>query len=126
SGNVLSTLMGALFGGAIAVGVEKLVGMYAAEEQAVIKLNAALRLSGQYSVEATTAIQQMAQKMQDQTTTTRDQAIEISGRFAALARNLTADQLAEAQKMVIGYAAATGKSVEEATSLMVRPGTTPD
>lgn len=123
-GNVFNSLLAVAFGGAVAAGVGKLVEMFAAEEQTIVKLNAALRVSGQYSVEGTTAIQQMAQRMQEQTTTSRDQAIEISARFAALARNLTADQLAETQKMVIGYAAATGKSVEEATSLMVRAITT--
>lgn len=123
-GNILNGVLGLAFGGAVAAGVGKLVEMFASEEEAIVKLNAALRISGLYSVEATTVIQQMAQKMQDQTTTSRDQAIEISSRFAALARNLTADQLAEAQRMVIGFAAATGKSVDEATSLMVRAVTT--
>jgi phage shock protein A/CRISPR/Cas system CSM-associated protein Csm2 small subunit len=118
SSNLLTAAFEAMVGGAIAEGVEHLVGLFADEELAVVRLNAALRFTGRYSDDATDAIQKMAAQIQATTTVSRVQFIELSSSIAQIARQITPEQVAEVAKMAIGLSEATGRSVEN-TAIMI-------
>lgn len=109
-----------LISGAVVAGIKTLVDAFAEQEAVTTKLNAALRVSGQYTDAASRQLQEMADRMRETTIHSDEEALGVSATFASLARELTTAQLAEAQKLAIGFADATGRSVEGATQLIVR------
>lgn len=116
----LKGLLVGLAGAAIVKTVEGLVSAFAAQETVVNRLNAALRVSGRFTQEASDHIQAMADRMRETTIHSDEEALAVSATFASMAKELTAEQLAEAQKIAIGFADATGRSVEGAAQLIVR------
>jgi len=91
-----------------------LVGAFAAQENAVVKLNAALRVTGRYTEEGSARIQRMAQEMQRLTTVSDEAALAASATVASFAKELTTDQIAEMQQAAIGLAQVLGTDVEGA------------
>lgn len=98
--------------------VGQIVAAFAEQEKAVIRLNTALRVTGRYTEEGTEKIQAMAAEMQNLTTVTDEAALGISATLAQLATGLTTDQLAEAQKAVIGLSEAFGIDLQSAATLV--------
>lgn len=116
----LKGLLVGLVGGAVVKGIEGLVDAFSEQEKVTTRLNSALRVTGRFTQEASDAIQKMADDMRTLTTHTDEEALAVSAQFASLARELTTTQLAEAQKVAIGFADATGRSVEGAAQLIIR------
>src|SRR5216117_507314 len=95
--------------------VGQIVKAFADQEAAIIRLNTALRVTGRYSEAGTKKIQDMATEMQRLTTVSDEAALGVSATLAQLATGLTTDQLAEAQKAVIGLASAYGIDLQSAS-----------
>lgn len=93
---------------------KKLVGAFAEQEQAIIRLNAALRVTGRFSAEGSKEIQNMATEMQRLTTVADEAALGASATIATFAKELDPHQLAELQKAAIGLAQALGTDVDSA------------
>ena len=98
--------------------VGKIVKAFAEQESAVIRLNTALRVTGRYTEDGTKKIQAMATEMQRLTTVSDEAALGISSTLAQLATGLTTDQLADAQKAVIGLSSAFGIDLQSAATLV--------
>jgi hypothetical protein len=98
--------------------VGQIVAAFAKQEQAVIRLNTALRVTGRYTEDGTKKIQAMSEEMQRLTTVSDEAALGISATLAQLATGLTTDQLAEAQKAVIGLSEAFGIDLQSAATLV--------
>ena len=122
-GDSVMSLKGLFLGlvaGAVAKGIESLVDAFIEQEKVTVRLNSALRVTGRFTQDASDAMHKMADDMRTLTTHTDEEALGVSAQFASLARELTTKQLAEAQKVAIGLADATGMSVERASMLMIR------
>lgn len=98
--------------------VKDVVGAFAKQEQSVIRLNTALRVTGRYSAEGTDAIQRMAKEMQHLTTVSEQEATSVSATIAQLATQLTPQQLADVQKAAIGLAQTFGIDLQSAAVLV--------
>jgi hypothetical protein len=98
--------------------VGQIVKAFADQERAVIRLNTALRVTGRFTEEGSKKIQAMATEMQRLTTVSDEAALGISATLAQLATFLTTDQLAEAQKSVIGLSEAFGIDLQSAATLV--------
>lgn len=98
--------------------VGQIVKAFAEQEQAVIRLNTALRVTGRFTEDGTKKIQAMSEEMQRLTTVSDEAALGISATLAQLATGLTTDQLAEAQRAVIGLSSAFGIDLQSAAQLV--------
>ena len=98
--------------------VGQIVKAFAEQEAAVIRLNTALRVTGRYTEDGTRKIQAMSEEMQRLTTVSDEAALGISATLAQLATGLATDQLAEAQKAVIGLSEAFGLDLQSAAQLV--------
>lgn len=110
----------ALAGGTVVGAFEALVGQAIEAEDAITKLNAALAVGGNYTAEGSREVQQMAEQMEHLTTTSSTAAIQISATIGAIAKDLTAHQLAQMQRAAIGLAEAHGVSVQRASMMIAR------
>lgn len=97
-----------------------IVGAFAAQEQAIIRLNAALRVTNRYTVEGTREIQRMAESLQKLTGESDDALLAVSTTIAQIAETLTTTQLAEAQKAAIGLARTWGIDLAQAGQLVAK------
>jgi hypothetical protein len=98
--------------------VGKVVKAFADQEAAIIRLNTALRVTGRYTEDGTKKIQAMATEMQRLTTVSDEAALGISATLAQLATGLSTDQLADAQRAVIGLSSAFGLDLQSAAQLV--------
>ncbi len=85
-------------------GAQEVLEAFGKQEEAVTSLNAALQATGRFSAEASRAIQAQAAAIQQVTTVGDEALIAATGSLATLADQLQADQLAEAQRAIVGIA----------------------
>lgn len=91
-----------------------LVGAFAEQEGAIVRLNAALRVTGRFTEEGSRRIQAMAAEMQRLTTVSDEASLAAAATVASFARELTPDQLAQVQQAAIGLAQVLGTDVQSA------------
>ena len=99
-------------------GAGSLITAYNQQEKAVVGLNAALRIGGQLTEENSRLIQEHAAALQRVTTAGDEALIAVSGTIAQLATELSATELAEVQKAVVGLSEAFGLDLQAAAQLV--------
>lgn len=102
----------ALGGVAVIRAFQNVISAAAAQEDAVNRLNAALRTAGQFSEEVSQSAQELASSLQAQTRF-GDEAI-LSMQALLITYGVTTDKLEEATRASLDFAAATGKDVTTA------------
>ena len=97
--------VGGLFAGrALIRGAANAVKAFGVQEQAVSDLNAALKATGRFSIEASKSIQRAATEMQQLTTVGDELLISATAALATLATALDVSQLEAAGKALVGLA----------------------
>lgn len=94
------------------------INAFGKQEDAIIKLNTALRVTGRFTEEGSRRIQEMASEIQRLTTVADEAALEVSGTIAQLATQLTVEQLAEVQKAAVGLSQTFGLDLQGAAVLV--------
>ena len=99
-------------------GAGSLITAYNQQEKAIVGMNAALRIGGQLTEENSRLIQDHAAALQRVTTAGDEALIAVSGTVAQLATELSATELAEVQKAVVGLSEAFGLDLQAAAQLV--------
>jgi len=95
------------------------VKAFGIQEEAVVTLNAALKATGKYTEEASQKIQRVASELQEVTRHGDEALLAAVSAIAQLAKGLDVDQLADAQKIIIGIADTFLKGNLESAALLV-------
>ena len=118
----LTGLLGPLAGVASFAGLVRgalgAVRSFQAQEKAVASLNATLRLTGQFSDELSSGIQQTASAIQAVTVFGDETLVQASATIGQLATTLSGRELADAQRAVVGLAAAFDMDLASAAQLL--------
>lgn len=95
----------AAWAGSQAVGaIKQVVDEFAEAQKSVVALNGALAATGRFSEETSQKIQDMAASMQQMTTADADELLQASATFAQFAKQLSGNEIANAQQAIIGLA----------------------
>lgn len=114
--NNLIKLPHILAAGAIGFAIKSIIGAYGKQEEAIAKLNAALRASGNFTQQVSDALTEQAAALQKTTTFGDEQIISAQAMLASF--KLTEEQIKKIIPVTLDMAAATGVDAARAAVLM--------